>query len=159
MKETLKDFKKFATKGNIVDMATGLAIGTAFTKIINSLVADIITPFIAVFTSQIDFTTLKLDLSKVFPFLSKTLEDGQTAPMLNYGMFLTNIIDFLVIAMCIFIFIRARDKATNKLVKKVEKEEVKTTKECPYCLSVVPVKATKCAFCTSDITETKKSKK
>ena len=159
MKEVLNDFKKFATKGNVVDMATGLAIGTAFTKIINSLVTDIITPIIAVFTSQIDFTTLKLNLSTIIPGLSKKLEEGQTAPTLNYGIFITNIIDFFVIALCIFIFIRTRDEATKKFMKKVEKEEVKTTRECPYCLSTVPVKASKCAHCTSDLPEIVKEKK
>lgn len=149
----LKEFKEFAMKGNIVDMAIGVIIGGAFQKIVTSLVNDIIMPAIAIFTGKVDFSDL------VFKIGNSSIK---------YGSFITTIVDFLIIAFSIFIAIRCINKLNdrtkenmekmakkNKFFKnKKKKEEAKpepTTKICPYCFSEINIKATKCAHCTSDL--------
>ncbi len=154
----LKEFKEFAMKGNIMDMAIGVIIGGAFQKIVTSLVNDIIMPSIAIFTGKVDFSDLVITI-------------GNSS--IKYGSFITTIVDFLIIAFSIFIAIRsitklnARTKENmekmvkkNKLFKKKNKEEEieevvePTTKVCPYCFSEINYKATKCPHCTSDLEET-----
>lgn len=146
----LKEFKKFAMKGNVVDLAIGVIIGGAFGKIVTSLVNDIIMPIIGLFVGGVDFSnwfvSLSLDGTKYL-----TLAQAQEAGVatLNYGLFIGTVFDFLIIAFSIFIVIKQLDR----FKKKEEVVEVKepTTKECPYCYSVIPIKATRCSHCTSDL--------
>ena len=152
-KKSLSDFKEFALKGNIVDMAVGVIIGGAFGTIVSSLVNDIIMPVISYFTGNIDFTNKFVVLSSDsastnFETLAKAQEAG--ANTLNWGTFVTNVINFLIIAIVMFILV----KKVFGILQKTKKEEPAPepdTKECPYCLSVIPKKATKCPHCTSDI--------
>ena len=139
------EFKKFATKGNVIDMAIGVIIGTAFTKIVNSLVNDIITPSLSVLTGKIDFSNLFMSLDGVkYPNIEAATTAGAT--VINFGQFLTNVVDFLMVALSLFIFFKILFKARRK-------EETKpiTTKNCPSCLSEIPLEATRCAHCTSEL--------
>lgn len=138
MKGFVKEFKDFISRGNVMDMAVGVIIGGAFTAIVNSLVADIINPLLSLLTGGFDFTELKVILG-----------EGEEPATLNYGSFISAIINFLLIALVIFIFI----KSVNKLNKKKEEEPASDTKECPYCHEKISIKATKCPHCTSDIAE------
>ncbi len=140
-----KEFKEFIMRGNVVDLAVAVIIGGAFGKIITSLVNDIIMPPIGLLLGGVNFKDLFVDLSgKGFT----TLADAQAAgaPTLNYGIFINAIIDFLIVAFVIFLVI----KAINKM-KKPEPVTAPTTKECPRCLSSIPLKATRCPHCTSDL--------
>lgn len=140
-----KEFKEFLMRGNVVDLAVAVIIGGAFGKIITSLVNDIIMPPIGLLLGGVNFTDLFVDLSgKGFT----TLADAQAAgaPTLNYGIFINAIIDFVIVAFVIFLVI----KGVNKL-KKPEPVAAPTTKECPRCLSAIPLKATRCPNCTSDL--------
>ena len=140
-----KEFKEFAMKGNVVDLATGVIIGTAFGKIVSSLVNDIIMPLISVVTGKIDFTNLFISLDgQKYATLQMAKKAG--AATLNYGVFLTNILDFIIIAWAIFIMI----KQINRFKKSETIVEV-TTKNCPYCQSSIHIKAVKCPHCTSKI--------
>jgi large conductance mechanosensitive channel len=143
----LKEFKEFAMKGNVVDLAIGVIIGGAFGKIVTSLVNDVIMPPIGLLLGNVDFSNLFINLSGgEYASLAQAQEAG--AVTINYGMFLNTIIDFLIVAFVIFLLIRQM----NKLQKpKEEKPAEPTTKECPYCLSTIPIKATRCPACTSEI--------
>ncbi|MCX7830008.1 MAG: large-conductance mechanosensitive channel protein MscL [Acidobacteria bacterium] len=134
----LKEFKEFAVKGNVIDMSVGIIIGTAFGKIVSSLVNDVIMPPIGLLVGGVDFSKLAIVL--------KQDPEEKADVLLRYGMFINVLIDFLIIAFVIFLAI----KAINKL-KKPEVPAEATTKECPKCFSVIPIKATKCPNCTSDI--------
>ena len=145
-KNFLTEFKQFATKGNVIDMAIGVIIGTAFTKIVNSLVNDVITPSLSIFTGKINFSNMFVALDGIkYETVEAAKEAGAT--IINYGQFLTNIVDFLMIALSLFIFLKIFFKAKRK---KVEVNPV-TTKKCPYCLSEIPLEATRCAHCTSKL--------
>ena len=142
-----KEFKEFAMKGNVVDLAVGVVIGGAFGKIVTSLVNDIIMPLVGLLIGGVDFTNLFITLDgSNFSTLAEAQEAG--AATLNYGLFIGAIIDFLIISFSIFMVIRQ----INKLKKKVEVvvEEV-TTKECNYCHTEIPIKATRCPHCTSNL--------
>ncbi|NLY46779.1 MAG: large conductance mechanosensitive channel protein MscL [Tissierella sp.] len=143
----IKEFKKFAVKGNVVDMAVGVVIGGAFGKIVTSLVNDLIMPLIAVLTGGMDFTNKFLSLDgNQYLTLAEAQEAG--AATLNYGAFITTIIDFLIIAFSIFIVIRQ----LSKFKKKEEVvEEAPTTKTCPYCITEISIEATRCPHCTSNL--------
>ena len=146
----LNDFKQFATKGNVIDMAVGVIIANAFTKIVNSLVNDIITPVITIFTGKIDYTNLFVALDgKDYA----TLEEATTAgvSVISYGTFITNVINFLMVAFWLFIFLKVVFKITNLKKKEEVTEKVVTTKKCKYCLSEIPLEATRCAHCTSTL--------
>lgn len=131
-----KEFKEFAVKGNVMDLAVGVIIGGAFGKIVTSLVNDMVMPLIGMVTGNLTFTD-SLPL--------KTLEDG-TKISLNYGAFITNVIDFLIIALVIFIFV----KQINRLKPKPIPAPV-TTKDCPFCRTSIHIEATKCPNCTADL--------
>ncbi len=142
-----KEFKEFAMKGNVVDLAVGVVIGGAFGKIVTSLVNDIIMPLVGLLIGGVDFTNLFITLDgSNFSTLAEAQEAG--AATLNYGLFIGAIIDFLIISFSIFMVIRQ----VNKLKKKEEVvvEEV-TTKECNYCHTEIPIKATRCPHCTSNL--------
>ena len=147
----LKEFKEFAMRGNVVDMAVGIIIGAAFGTIVKSLVADIIMPPIGLLLGNVDFTDLFVVLKQgatAGPYL--TLVDAQKAGAvtLNYGVFANTIISFIIVAFSVFLLIRA----INKMKRQEEAPpEEPTTKECPHCLSSIPIKATRCGHCTSEL--------
>jgi len=144
----LKEFKEFIMRGNVLDLAVAVVIGAAFGKIVASFVEDILMPPIGLALGGADFSNLFINLSgKAYP--SVTAAKAAGAPTLNYGIFLNNIINFLIIAFAIFLLI----KQINRLQKPAPAAApVPTTKECPHCLSVIAIKATRCAHCTSVLT-------
>ena len=141
-----KEFKAFAMKGNVMDLAVGVVIGGAFGKIVTSMVNDIITPLIGLLLGRVDFTNLFITLGKG---KFEKLADAKAAGVatLNYGLFINNIIDFLIIAFSVFIVV----KQMNRITKKKKEETKVTTKKCPYCFSAVHMDATRCPHCTSVI--------
>lgn len=141
----LKDFKAFIMRGNVLDLAVAVVIGGAFGKIVTSMVNDIIMPPIGLLLGKVDFSNLFINLSETE---YKSLADAQAAgaATLNYGVFVNTIINFLIVALAIFIVVRASNK-----MKKPEPAAAPTTKECPYCLSNIPIKATRCPQCTSEL--------
>jgi large conductance mechanosensitive channel len=147
----LKEFKEFAMRGNVVDMAVGIIIGAAFGTIVKSLVADVIMPPIGLLLGNVDFANLFVVLKEgatagPYPSLADAQEAG--AVTVNYGVFFNTIISFLIVAFCVFLLIRS----LNKLKREEEAPPAEpTTKECPHCLSTVPIKATRCAHCTSEL--------
>ncbi|MEO0091875.1 MAG: large conductance mechanosensitive channel protein MscL [candidate division WOR-3 bacterium] len=142
-----KEFKEFAMRGNVMDMAIGIIIGAAFGKIVTSLVNDIIMPPIGLLLGRIDFTNLFINLSgKHYTTLAEAKSAG--AATINYGVFINTIIDFIIVAFVIFLVIRQ----INRLKRKPEPVPTEpTTKECPYCYSVIPIKAIRCPNCTSEL--------
>lgn len=138
MKSFFEEFKKFITRGNVIDLAVGVIIGGAFTAIVNSLVNDILMPVLSIITGGIDFSSLCI-----------VLGSGEDAATLNYGAFIAAIINFLLIAFVIFLLI----KAINKFHKKEEAAPAPDTKECPFCHEKISIKATRCPHCTSEISE------
>lgn len=147
----LEEFKTFAMRGNVVDMAIGIVIGTAFGAIVRSLVDDVIMPPIGLMMGNADFTDLFLVLQQGQPPAPyETLAAAQEAGAvtINYGLFANSIITFLIVAFAMFILIRY----INRLQPEEEEPAVEpTTRECPYCLSTIPIKATRCPQCTSDL--------
>jgi len=147
----LKEFKEFAMRGNVVDMAVGIIIGAAFGTIVKSLVADIIMPPIGLLLGNVDFSNLFAVLKEgatAGPYAALADAQKAGAVTINYGVFINTIISFIIVAFAIFILIRA----LNKLKREEEAPpEEPTTKDCPHCLSTIPIKATRCAFCTSEL--------
>lgn len=143
----LKEFKEFAMRGNVLDMAIGIIIGAAFGKIITSLVGDVLMPPIGLLLGKLDFSNLFINLSGQ-RFASLTDAKAAGVATINYGVFFNTIIDFIIVAFVIFLLIRQ----VNKLKRQPEPAPaVPTTKECPFCLSVIPIKATRCPNCTSEL--------
>ena len=138
MKKFFGEFKKFISRGNVMDMAVGIIIGGAFTTIVNSLVNDIINPLLGLFGGM-NFDQLEWNIT------------GEV--VLYYGKFITSIINFLVMALVVFILVRTINKAGDKLSKKDNKPAAPTTKKCPYCKSEIAIEATRCPHCTSQLTE------
>jgi large conductance mechanosensitive channel len=147
----LKEFKEFAMRGNVVDMAVGIIIGAAFGTIVQSLVADIIMPPIGLLLGHVDFTNLFIVLKEgatAGPFSTLAEAKAAGAVTLNWGLFINTIITFVIIAFAVFLLVRN----INKLKRQEEKPPaVPTTKECPQCLSTIAIKAKRCAFCTSEL--------
>lgn len=145
----LKEFKEFISKGSVMDLAVGVIIGGAFSKIVSSLVDDIIMPLIGLLLGGADISNyfITLDGGK-YATLAEAQEAG--AATLNYGLFLNRIIDFLIIAFVLFLIIKAINKA-RALTKKPEAEAAPTTKVCPYCKSNIDINATRCPNCTSEL--------
>lgn len=142
-----KDFKNFVMHGNVIDLAVGVIIGTAFGKIVSSLVTDILMPPLGLLLGKIDFTNLFVSLNGQ-KYASLTDAQAAAAPTLNYGLFISNIINFIIIAFVIFLMIRAM----TKLVKKEEKPAEVNTRDCPYCQTAISKKASRCPNCTSEVT-------
>ena len=142
----LKEFKAFAMRGNVLDMAIGIIIGASFGKIITSFVADVLMPPIGLLLGKVDFSNLFVTLSASQSF--KTLAEAKTAgvPTLNYGLFLNTVIDFLIVAFAIFLLI----KQVNRFQKPAP-EAPPSTKDCPFCCSKIAPKATRCPNCTSEL--------
>jgi large conductance mechanosensitive channel len=140
-----KEFKEFIMRGNVVDLAVGIIIGGAFGKIITSLVGDVLMPPLGKLMGNVDFSGLFINLSGT-PYPSLAAAKAAGAATINYGLFINTVIDFIIVAAVIFILI----KQVNRLKKPVE-AATPSTKACPYCLSTVPLKATRCPACTSEL--------
>jgi large conductance mechanosensitive channel len=143
----LQEFKEFALRGNVLDLAIAVIIGAAFGAIVNSFVSDILMPPIGLLLGNADFTDLFINLSGgQYETLAAAQEAG--AVTINYGVFVSTIIDFVIIAFALFLIVRQ----VNRLQRKEEeKPEAPTTKECPYCLSTIPLAATRCPHCTAEL--------
>ena len=139
----LKEFKEFAMRGNVLDMAIGIIIGAAFGKIISSFVADILMPPLGLLLGKVDFSGLFISLSGTYPSLAAAKAAG--APTLNYGLFLNTVIDFLIVAFAIFLLVKQVNRFTAKPAP------APTTKDCPFCASAISIKATRCPHCTSEL--------
>jgi large conductance mechanosensitive channel len=146
----LKEFRDFAMRGNVVDLAVGIVIGAAFGKIVTSFVNDILMPPLGLLLGEVDFSSLFINLSgKHYDSLADARAAG--AATLNYGVFINTILDFLIVAFAVFLLV----KQVNRLTKKsAEAPKVPTTRECPYCVSTIPVRATRCPNCTSSLQAT-----
>lgn len=148
----LGEFKKFITRGNVIDLAVGVIIGGAFQKIINSLVNDLIMPVVGLFTGGIDFSNRFFALDgETYATIEAAKAAG--AATFNYGSFLTAALDFLIMAFVIFLLVKGINKLSSIHIGKKQEEEKKkpTTKKCPYCLSEIAIEATKCPHCTSEL--------
>ena len=142
-----KEFKEFAVRGNVIDLAVGVIIGAAFGKIVTSLVDDILMPPLGMLIGRADFTNLFINLSGGnYQTLEQAKEAG--AATINYGLFLNNVLGFLLVAFAVFLLVRW----INRL-RRQETPEEPVAKECPYCRSTIPIKATRCPNCTSQLGE------
>ena len=150
----LKDFKAFIMRGNVVDMAVGIIIGAAFGAIVSSLVKDVIMPPVGLGLGKIDFSNLAIVIkqgSTPGPYPTLAAAQAAGAVTLNYGLFINTIINFLIIASVVFFFI-VRPIARMQIPKKAAQPAAPITKECPFCYTSIPIKATRCPNCTSPIT-------
>ena len=154
MKEFLNDFKAFAFKGNMMDLAIGMIIGAAFTALVNSVVSNLFMPIISLFTGGIDFSNLYLPLSVGSKDAFMAGADIATAraagSVLPYGTFITDLIQYLILAFVVFLMVRALAKMM-KNAKEEEAAEAPTTKECPFCKTDIHIDAVKCPNCTADL--------
>lgn len=152
MKKIIDEFKVFIMRGNVLDMAVGVIIGGAFQKIISSLVNDMIMPVISLITGGVDFSNWFIALDgKHYDTLAQA--QAAKAATLNYGTFITQVIDFLIMAFVIFMLVKTMNTLANKVKKPVEEDIEPTTKVCPYCMSEVDIQATRCPHCTSTLNE------
>lgn len=142
----IKEFKEFAVRGSVLDLAVGVIIGGAFGKIVSSLVDDVIMPPIGLILGKVDFANLFVNLSDK-PVQSVAAAKAAGVPTINYGLFLNAVVSFLIVAFVVFLIIQQ----VNRIRRGDEKPAEATTKECPYCLSAIPLKARRCAHCTSDL--------
>ena len=157
MRKVIAEFKKFAMRGNVIDMAVGIIIGGAFGKIVDSLVKDVLMPPLGVLLGKIDFTNLFIVLkdgsgsSSPYPSLEAAKAAG--AITLNVGLFLNTVISFIIVAFAVFLLIKAVNKLQEKMDKDDAAEEIKkpTVKNCPYCCSSIPIDAVRCPNCTSKL--------
>ena len=147
MTNLVKEFREFAVKGNVIDMAIGVIIGSAFGKIVSSLLADVLMPPIGLLMGRVDFSSLFVSLNgQPYPSLAAAKTAG--APTLNYGVFLNAVFDFVLVAFVIFLVI----KQINRLKRAEPSAATPSTTTCPYCCSTIPLQASRCSFCTSDVT-------
>ena len=152
MKKMLKEFKQFAIKGNMIDLAVGMIIGTSFNKIVSSLVNDMIMPILGIFTGKIDFAKLFIALDgKTYETLAAAEEAG--AACFKYGAFLAGLLDFIIMAFIVFLFVRGINKLreANKEPEAPATPAEPTTKICPFCKSEISIEATRCPHCTSEL--------
>lgn len=140
-----KEFQAFIKRGNVIDLAVGVIIGGTFSSIVSSLVSDIIMPPVGLLLGKVDFSDLYFNLSGE-PYASLSAAQEAGAATINYGMFINAVINFLIIALVIFILIRQLNKMESS---KNEKSSEPSNKECPFCYSEIPIKATRCPACTS----------
>ncbi|MGX2039959.1 large-conductance mechanosensitive channel protein MscL [Methylocaldum sp. MU1018] len=146
----LREFKEFAMRGNVIDMAVGIIIGAAFGAIVTSLVDDVIMPPIGLLLGNVDFSNLYVVLkdgaTAAGPYASLAEAKKVGAVTINYGVFLNSVISFLIVAFAVFLLVRGANK-----LRREEPAAAPATKECPYCLSAVALKATRCPHCTSEL--------
>ena len=152
MKGMIDEFKKFIMRGNVIDMAVGIIIGGAFTKIVNSMVADVLMPPLGLLLGKVDFSNwfivIKNGTNGAAHYATMAEAQAAGATTLNLGLFLNAVISFLIVAFCVFLLI----KGINKLnAKKEEAPAPVTTKKCPFCCSEIPLEAKKCPHCTSEL--------
>jgi len=147
LKNMLREFKEFALRGNVMDMAIGIIIGVAFGTIVTSIVNDLVMPPIGLLLGNVDFANLFINLSGVhYASLAEAKQAG--AAVIAYGAFINTVINFLIIAFVIFLLVRQ----VNRLRRKPEAvPATPTTKDCPYCFSIIPIKAIRCPQCTSEL--------
>jgi len=144
----LKEFKEFAVRGNVIDMAVGIIIGAAFGKLVTLLVSDIVMPPVGLLLGKVDFSNLYINLSGT-DYASLADAKAAGAATVNYGLFLNAVLDFLIVSFAVFLLV----KQVNRLKRQAEvPPPAPTTKECAYCLSAIPLKATRCPHCTSELT-------
>ncbi len=142
----LKEFREFAMRGNVLDLAVGIILGGAFGKIVTSLVSDVIMPPIGLLLGRVNFAGLFISLTGE-RFLSLAEAQAAGAPTINYGLFLNTIVDFLLVAFVIFLLV----KQINRLATKPAPAAAVASKDCPYCSTAIPIKATRCPHCTSQL--------
>lgn len=143
----LKEFKAFIMRGNVLDLAVAVIIGGAFGKIVTSFVNDIIMPPVGLILGKVDFSGLYLDLSGN-GYASLAAAQAAGAPTINYGVFINTVIDFVIVGAVIFLVVRAFQRLEERTVTEAPAPE---TKSCPHCLSTIPAKAARCAYCTSQL--------
>jgi len=141
----LKEFKEFALRGNVLDMAIGIIIGAAFGKIVTSFVEDVLMPPLGLVIGKVDFANLFYSLTGK-PFDSVAAAKAAGAPTLNYGIFINNVLNFIIVAFVIFLLVRQVNR-----FKRQPAPVPPSTRECPYCLSAIPLKATRCSSCTAEV--------
>jgi len=163
MKSILKEFRTFAVRGNVIDLAVGVIIGGAFGKIVTSIVNDLIMPPIGMLLGDMNFKDLYINLKDIdksgalpdgTPVDSLSLAQAQQngIPVIAYGQFINVVLDFLIVAVCVFLLVKLINSLHRKQEEKPEEKSAEPTeKECPYCLSNVPIKATRCKHCTSQL--------
>jgi large conductance mechanosensitive channel len=140
-----KEFREFAMRGNVVDLAVGLVIGAAFGKIVTSFVSDVLMPPLGLLLGKVDFSNLFINLSGgSYASLAEAKAAG--APTINYGMFINTVIDFIIVAFAIFLVVRGINKLRSQ-----PPPATPTTRGCPYCLTMIPLQATRCPACTSQV--------
>jgi large conductance mechanosensitive channel len=151
----LQEFKKFISRGNVIDLAVGIIIGAAFSGVVGSLVNDIIMPPIGEIMGGVDFTDLFINLSDGdYDSLAEAQAAG--AATINYGLFINTLINFLIVALAVFLLVRAVNRmmeGTSKFRKAPEVPGEPVNKECPYCVTSIPYKATRCPNCTSELSK------
>ena len=160
MKNFINEFKKFAMRGNVIDMAVGIIIGAAFGKIVDSLVKDVIMPPIGLLLGKVDFSNLFITLKEgvtAAPYASLDAAQKAGAVTMNIGLFVNALISFTIVAFAVFILIKGINELQAKMAKKEADEAAAnpTTKKCPYCCSEIDIHATKCPHCTSDLKKAK----
>lgn len=143
----LQEFKKFALQGNVLDMAVGIIIGASFGKIITSVVNDVLMPPIGLLVGRVDFSGLFVNLSGT-PYATLAEAKAAGAPTINYGLFLNTVFDFLIVALVIFVLVRQINRLKSQ---KPAPAAAAATRDCPRCVSSIPLRATRCPFCTSDL--------
>jgi large conductance mechanosensitive channel len=146
----LKGFRDFIMRGNVIDLAVAVIIGAAFTKVVNSLVEDIIMPPIGLLLGKVDFSNLFVVLKEgakaAGPYATLADAKAAGATTVNYGLFITTVVTFLIVGFVVYLMVKSITRLGPK-----KAEAPATTKDCPYCLSKIPLKATKCAYCTADL--------
>jgi len=141
-----KEFRDFAIRGNVIDLAIGIVIGAAFGKIVTSFVSDVLMPPLGLLLGRVDFSNLFINLSSQhYQTLAEAKQAG--AATLNYGLFINTIIDFVIVAFAIFLLVQQ----VNRLTRRAKAVEAPTTKPCPYCATEIPLPATRCPHCTSQL--------
>lgn len=145
------EFKTFAMRGNVIDMAVGIIIGAAFGKIVNSLVTDVLMPPLGWIMGQVDFTNMYLPLDGNFSYPSLEAAKAAGAVTINYGLFLNACISFLMVAFAVFLLIKAINKLQDSVKKEAAEEVAETKKDCPHCFSSIDIRATRCPNCTSEL--------
>lgn len=140
-----KEFKEFALKGSLIDMTVGIILGAATSTLVKSLINDVIMPPIGMLLGKVDFSNLFINLSRTH-YASLTEAKAAGAPTINYGVFLNEVLNFLVVSFVLFLIIRQINRFRRK-----KEATAPATKECPYCLSQIPSKATRCPHCTSQL--------
>lgn len=144
-----KEFKEFAVRGNVIDLAVAVIIGAAFGKIVDSLVKDVIMPPLGKITGNVDFTDLFINLGPgTYDSLAAAKQAG--AATVNYGVFINNVVTFVLVALAVFILVRGMNRLRRRL-EAGEPDPSPSTKNCPYCVTSVPIKATRCPACTSQL--------